>query len=384
MPDRVGCMLGILLSVLLLSGCEDQRQPRIATPLPLPPAPPSSPFSAEVDPLLPGYEPSGAPRLGRLRVVADEATFELAKTWASALSTEQASLQVEASLPAETPEPWWSRRRAPTVALLSREMPRSAREAFEAEWGHAPLRLTVAMNPAVVIVHADNPITAQGLALEQLDAIFARRPRKSPGPLQRWGALIESSEWTERHIRAFGVDSRNPLWHGFRQRVLHGGEFRSDLVQFAGARSVAEAVGRDSFGIGFTTFDALDDSVAPLPLTASDEPARLPTSEALQDESYPLPPGYLYLYVNRRPAVALSAQQRELIRFIYSRQGQRAVQELGRLPVDALQAAEELHRSGIRLVPDDVVFASSNAEWRSARSVSISSTTSGASHSRAP
>jgi phosphate transport system substrate-binding protein len=86
-----------------------------------------------------------------------------------------------------------------------------------------------------------------------------------------------------------------------------------------------------------------------VPLAADPKGAFVaPTPENILSQRYPLT-HFVYLYLNQKPDHALDVLPLELLRFVYSRQGQQLMADRGYVPIPAPVAAAELRRLGITL-----------------------------------
>ena len=353
---------GILISaLLLLTGCEEPVEPKIAVSIPVPENSPETTLPNRVDPRLPDYQAANAPPLGQLHIVAEQATLQLAQLWASMLSSGDSSLEVRTrTARPESPVRWWRRAgQTQRVALLKKGMDPEEQAAFETEWGYPPKRLVVAMDPMVIVVRKGNPLVHRGISLDELEAIFSDHPHNGNAPIRMWDAFDFGPEWSKRSISPYGQKSTSPLYEWFWRRILRRGMYQSDVLSVSSSGAVVAEVIKNPDGIGYTTLSAFEGPVAPVPIA---DPQRgtpiVPTADNLFEKLYPLSPGYLYLYINQRPGIALDALQRELVRFVYSQAGQRIAARIGMVPISALHAVTELRRGGIRLTPDDVLLAS--------------------------
>src|SRR5882762_3694836 len=127
-----------------------------------------------------------------------------------------------------------------------------------------------------VYVNKDNPLGK--LTAEQLDGIFgaqrsgafhgtewrtdaARGPEKN---LRTWGQLGLKGEWADKPIGVYGYNLKYHIPTTFADRVMQGGaKWNEKLQEFTNyknsdgtteleGKQVADAVGRDRFGIGFS------------------------------------------------------------------------------------------------------------------------------------
>ncbi|WP_303907503.1 PstS family phosphate ABC transporter substrate-binding protein [Thiohalomonas denitrificans] len=354
---RAGSLLSVLL---LLAGCQEPVQPETIT-MPIREDPPVTTVPTTVDPRLPHFQAANSPRLGKLHIVTERETLQLAQLWASTLSSGQSRLQVQTlAPPSESAVWWWQAGRTHRVALLKEVMEPEEQAAFETEWGYPPQGIVVAMDPMVVVVRKGNPLVERGISLEELEAIFSRRPRNGHTPIRKWDAFEVGAGWSQRDISAYGQENGSPLDQWFRKRILHHRDYQPEMVRVPDSQAVVAEVSRTARGIGYANLSAFRGPVSPVPVIHTEgEAPILPTAENLFQARYPLSPGNLYLYINHRPGVALDVLQRELVRFVYSQTGQSLAAETGMVPISALHAVSELQRSEISLTPEDVLLASS-------------------------
>lgn len=385
--DRFWVAVGFiaLIGLGIAAGCDERPAPTVGLQLPG-----ESPSLDQwlVDRRLPRFEPSDAPALGSVELVTDETALGLAQKWAAAVHAGQPNLVITIrTVRSESPTPWWEADFGTRVALLAAPMAARERRRFQREYGYQPLRLRAAMDPVAVVAHASNPVSRGGLTLAQLRSVFGA-PRTVGGAPLTWGDLGVDAAWSGRGVHAYGPDAGAPLFELVRRHVLDGGDLGPEVVRLPGGDAVVAAITDDSAGIGIASAGLAVGTVAAIPLGESEGgPFTLPTAESIADGRYPLPPRFYSLYLNHRPGMALDAPRRELIRFIYSREGQYIAAESGLAPLPAAIAAEELEEHGLSLSPDDMVLARSSPGLQRVRSASKPRTfsiTGSESHSSAP
>ncbi|MEZ9926385.1 PstS family phosphate ABC transporter substrate-binding protein [Vibrio breoganii] len=230
---------------------------------------------------------------------------------------------------------------------MSREMQPSEIAAFEREYGYAPTELVVALDALGVFVHQDNPI--QGLNFVQLDAIFSTTYFCGTNRyIDTWSDLGVLQPWGKLKIQKYG---RNPVsgTHGvFKSKVLCGGDFDSSVNELLGATSVVQGVASSVSSIGYSGVASKAVGTRLLPIAEYDDNYTLPTPENIISGKYPLS-RQLCIYVNKQPNKALPRSQRELIRFIYSKQGQQAVSREGYIAISRELAQKELSKVDLKL-----------------------------------
>jgi phosphate transport system substrate-binding protein len=220
----------------------------------------------------------------------------------------------------------------------------------------------------VVFVHRDNPLTK--LTLKQLDGIFgaerngalrgfkwtledARGPAED---IRTWGQLGLTDAWADKPIHTYGhapsgatrffqlkvlknSDKWNPNYRGY---VETGSKMISDSDrprQRGGVRHMlAGELANDRYGIAWTVMPQAKGigGIKVLALAAEDGgPFIGPSRESFQKRTYPLVRS-IYIYLNRKPGMALEPRLREFLRYILSREGQEIVaQDGGFLPLTA-------------------------------------------------
>lgn len=258
------------------------------------------------------------------------------------------------------------------VAPVARELLPSELAAFEQKFGYKPLVIRVAggsyatqgrTHALAVIVHKDNPLDR--ISLAQLDAIYSNsRRRGHPEAITTWGQLGLTGEWADRPITAYGLRRPNGIVNFFQARVMHGGEFRSNINERMGDGyveafdAVMRSVAEDRTGIAYSRFEPGETGVKAIAVSAEPGgPFVAGTFENVRNQSYPLA-RTVHIYVNRAPGRPLDPRVREFLRFALSREGQRIVAEDGHfLPLPPALIQEELAK-----LADDYVAPAQNGK----------------------
>jgi phosphate transport system substrate-binding protein len=217
---------------------------------------------------------------------------------------------------------------------------------FESTLGYEPIVLATALDMLAVIVNEENPI--QSITVAQLRHMFSMdRESGINEVITQWRGVGVEGEWATRAIILHGRDSLSADHSFFRSRVLKGARFSPTIREHERSQDVREAVAADVGAIGYLGAAAATDGVRTLSLAASEgEEGIGPEIDTGSDGRYPLARFY-YLVVNLRPGTALDPARREMLRFIYSREGQQLVAENGLIPVRASTARAELAKVGI-------------------------------------
>jgi phosphate transport system substrate-binding protein len=259
-------------------------------------------------------------------------------------------------------------------------------EGFYQVFGYEPLEIAVAtgsydvpskMPSNVIFVHKDNPLP--GLTLSQLDGVFgeertggwegrtwstagARGPEKN---IRTWGELGVTGEWADKPIKVYGYDLTGSSFPFSMQRMVFEGSGKwnpsvreSVLNEVAalytagprpkqGCDELLDNLSKDRFGIGYSAIQCgrRRPGVKAVALAAkAGGPYIEPTKETFLNRTYPLIES-IYVYINRVPGQPVEPKVKEFLKFMLSRQGQKAVaQDGGYLPLTADAVREQLKK----------------------------------------
>jgi phosphate transport system substrate-binding protein len=282
----------------------------------------------------PEYVPAGTLEAGELRSMGSPTMDELTVAWLQIFRAGNPEME-DATMEARGNE-------TVLTGLLTgkSQIGPSSRALFPAEiaafykkFGHAPRALRVCSgafdkvgySPALFIfVNTDNPITH--LSLDQLREIFA-----DGGSITRWGQLGLTGEWAERPIHLFGLKQPNGISEFLREAAMNYRPFRPGITARGrvGAVHALNAmvmdVARDPAALTYAAGGNLQPGTKFIPISVNGQAEPVtPTPATVADHSYPLS-RYLYAYINQTPGKALDPNLVELLKIIFSRQGQEAV-----------------------------------------------------------
>lgn len=220
-----------------------------------------------------------------------------------------------------------------TIGPMSRELKPSERRDFINAHGYPPLVLRVAMDAIAIFVERHNPLT--GLTQQQVDAIFsATQFCGAPAPITRWSQLNVYGDNFTAPIRLFGRNSVSGTYGLFKIDGLCDGDFRKNVNEQPGSASVVLSVGSSRGAIGYAAYGYKTAGVRALPIGDSAETLIPLTSQTVRNETYPFA-RYLYLVINKKPGEPLPTLEREFLRFVLSKEGQRQVERDGYFPIRA-------------------------------------------------
>ena len=224
---------------------------------------------------------------------------------------------------------------------MSRPMKDAEIEAFEQKYGYKPTGIAVAIDALAVYVHKDNPI--EGLSIPQIDAIFsATRKCGYDSDIKNWGQLGLKGEWASRSIQLYGRNSVSGTYGYFKEHALCNGDFKNNVNEQPGSASVVQGVTKSVNGIGYSGIGYKTSGVKAVPLAKEEGEEFIPaTAENALSGKYPLARA-LYIYINKHPNKALSPLEREFIKMVLSKAGQRVVVKDGYIPLPATMAQKQL------------------------------------------
>ncbi len=251
------------------------------------------------------------------------------------------------------------------LAILGEEVSPAAQQAFERERHYAPTVFEVATGSVdvnyydyahMVFVNRANPL--ERLTLPQLARILGDPPRgRGADPIRTWGELGLQGAWKDRKIHAYSWRFDQDFGLFLRARVLGGSDrWNRDVRQFVTydrpdgsiddrGEQILRTLADDPDGIAVSNIRFANPSIKMVSLAAtSSGPYVLPSAATLISQQYPLT-RIIPAVVDLRPGQPLDPAIREFLRFILSRDGQRAlVEESGYLPLGPKYVGAQLRK----------------------------------------
>ena len=229
---------------------------------------------------------------------------------------------------------------------MSREMKGAEIDAFEKEYGYKPTELRTSIDMLAVYVHKDNPIAC--LSLPKVDAIFSKTRRGGHASnIRTWGDAGLDGDWKGMPISLYGRNAASGTYGYFKDVALSGGDYKDEVKEQPGSSSVVQGVASEKAGIGYSGIGYKTADVRAVPLSTDEGGACVEaTPENAYSGEYPLA-RFLYIYVNHKPGGELDPLRREVIRYIFSKQGQEDVVKDGYYPVPLAVARDQLKAVGI-------------------------------------
>ncbi|HEV7139097.1 MAG TPA: substrate-binding domain-containing protein [Steroidobacteraceae bacterium] len=251
------------------------------------------------------------------------------------------------------------------LAILGEEVSPAAERAFERERHYAPTVFEAATGSVdvnyydyahTVFVNRANPL--ERITMAQLARILGDPPQAGgSGPIRTWGELGLEGQWTDRKIQPYSWRFDQDFGLFLRARVLGGSaSWNPDVRQFVTyerpdgtiddrGEQILQALARDPDGIAVSNIRFANSSVKIVELAAtSSGPYVLPSVETLISQQYPLT-RIIPAVLDLPPGRPIAPATREFLRFILSRDGQRAlIEESGYLPLGPKYVRAQLRK----------------------------------------
>jgi len=275
----------------------------------------------DVDADLPDYTPvSGVS--GTLSSIGSDTMNNLMTLWSEELKRIYPNVNIQIQGAGSSTAPPALAEGTANFGPMSRRMKDEELAAFEAHHGYKPTAVAVAIDTVALFVHRDNPIA--GLTIPQVDAAFSVTRRCGHATeVHTWGDLGLTGEWADRPLQLYGRNSVSGTYGYFKEAALCKGDFKDGVNEQPGSASVVQGVTRSLNGLGYSGVGYRTPGVRTVPIAKRKGAEFIPpTREMALTGRYPLT-RFLYLYVNKRPNEPLPPLEREFIRMVLSKTGQR-------------------------------------------------------------
>lgn len=300
---------------------------------------PATPLPAAVDDALPVYAPAQNFVGAAIASSGSSTVTNLLNRWSGAYQEFQPGVKFTISGAGSGTAPPALTSGAAQLAPMSRPMNDAERAAFRARFGYDPTELVVAIDALAVFVNADNPI--ESLSLEEVDALFSRDLRRGHEPVSAWGDLGVAGDLADQPIIVYGFRDTAGGYSLFRDLVLKGGDYRSDISVQPGSSAIVNGVGAYDNAVGYASQFFLTRRTRMVPIRDENGVAHAPDLASCENGKYPLA-RELYIYINKAPDKPLDPLVADFLRFVLSKQGQTIAAEDGNFPISAALAAEQL------------------------------------------
>lgn len=295
-----------------------------------------------LDPALKGYvKVSGVS--GNVSSIGSDTLNNLMTLWAEGFRKQYPNVKIQIEGKGSSTAPPALIEGTAQLGPMSRTMKNTEVDAFERKFRYKPTAFPVAIDALAVYVNKDNPV--QGLTMAQVDAIFSKSRRWGHHEnIQLWKQAGVDGDQGNSPISIYGRNSASGTYGFFKEHALKNGDFKDEVKEQPGSASVVQSVSEDQDGIGYSGIGYLTSNVRAVPLAEKDGASFKEASQQNADNgTYPLW-RHLYLYVNKIPNKPLDPIVVEFIKFIYSKEGQRAVVKDGFFPLKAGAIEQELKK----------------------------------------
>ncbi|GIU42513.1 PstS family phosphate ABC transporter substrate-binding protein [Shewanella algidipiscicola] len=300
---------------------------------------------AAIDPSLPTYEKSSGVS-GNLSSVGSDTLANMMTLWAEEYKEMYPNVNIQIQAAGSSTAPPALTEGTSQFGPMSRKMKPNEIEAFEKHYGYQPTEIRVAIDALAVFVHKDNPI--KGLSIEQIDGIFSATHKCGGNDVQRWSDVGLGGDWAAKDVQLYGRNSVSGTYGYFKKKALCKGDFKANVNEQPGSASVVQSVSQSLNAIGYSGIGYKTAGVKAVAIAKKGDDYIEATAANAADGSYPLS-RYLYVYVNKHPNKDLAPLEREFLRFILSKQGQKTVEKDGYVPLPLSVTAKDLEKAGIRL-----------------------------------
>ncbi len=250
--------------------------------------------------------------------------------------------------------------------VLSHALSEQEASAIARSQGH-PLAGAVAAADAVAIfVHKDNPL--KQLTLPQVDALFSADRRCGyKTELSTWKDLGLAGDWAAQEVPLFGPAAGSETSQYIRRAALCGGGYKRTLTALPTGSAITLAVAESIYGVGIASVTERSPGVRAMPIArrgtdsitigrwlieshgipTADTEAYAPSADNIRLGNYPLARP-VHVYVPGTAAANGSQPAAEMIRFVFSNEGQEIAAALGYVRLPAGVAADGLRTLGLQ------------------------------------
>jgi len=285
---------------------------------------------ADVD-TLPSYQKSSGIS-GKISSVGSDTLANLMTLWAEEFKREYPNVTIQIQAAGSSTAPPALTEGTSSFGPMSRKMKDKENAAFEEKYGYKATPIRVAIDALAVYVHKDNKL--EGLSIPEVDAIFsATRKCGYAEDIVSWSQLGSNLG----SIQVYGRNSVSGTYGYFKKKALCKGDYKDQVNEQPGSASVVQGVTKSLNGIGYKT-----SGVKALALSKKRDGKMIAaTKKNAANGSYPLS-RYLYVYVNKAPNKPMAPLDREFIKMVLSKVGQRVVVKDGYVPLPLTVVEKEL------------------------------------------
>lgn len=297
---------------------------------------------SKLDSKIPKYEKASGVS-GNLSSVGSDTLANLMTLWAEDFKRLYPNVNIQIQAAGSSTAPPALTEGTASLGPMSRKMKDKELQAFEKKHGYKPTAIPVAIDALAVYVHKDNPI--KGLSIPQVDAIFSSVHKCGHNTdINRWGDVELTGGWKNRSIQLYGRNSVSGTYGYFKKKALCKGDYKTTVNEQPGSASVVQSVSSSLNGIGYSGIGYRTSGVRAVALTKKPgKPFIAATVENAASGKYPLS-RFLYVYVNKKPNKSLAPIDKEFIKMILSKRGQKVVIKDGYVPLGSKTVLKQLSK----------------------------------------
>ena len=292
-----------------------------------------------VDSMLPDYAKASGVS-GNISSVGSDTLANLMTLWAEEYKKLYPNVNIQIQAAGSSTAPPALTEGTSNFGPMSRQMKDGEVAAFETKYGYKPTPIRVAIDALAVFANKDNPV--QGLNMQQVDAIFsATRKCGYPEDITTWGQAGVTGELANLPIQLYGRNSVSGTYGFFKEHVLCKGDYKDTVNEQPGSASVVQGVTKSKNGIGYSGIGYKTSGVKAISIAKEGTAYVEASVENAVTGKYPLS-RFLYVYVNKDPNKPLPPLEKEFIKMVLSKVGQKVVVKDGFIPLSAKLVGTEL------------------------------------------
>ncbi len=277
---------------------------------------------------------------GNLNSVGSDTLANLMTLWAESFRKIYPSVNIQIQAAGSSTAPPALTEGTSNFGPMSRKMKSTENEAFENKFGYKATAIPVAIDALAVFVNKDNP--TKGLSLKQIDAIFSVTRRcGGPKDIKRWEEVGVTGTLKNQSLQLYGRNSVSGTYGYFKKTALCKGDFKDSVNEQPGSASVVQSVTKSLNGIGYSGIGYKTSGVKALSIAKTGDNYIPATPKAVISGKYPLG-RFLWVYVNKAPNQPLLPLEREFLKMVLSKEGQKIVIKDGYIPLPATEASKYL------------------------------------------
>lgn len=201
------------------------------------------------------------------------------------------------------------------ICNASRPMKPSEREKLKQRYNSMGVEIKTAIDGLSVYLNSSNKVSE--LTLDQIKDIYT-------GKITNWRQVGGN----DSKIIVYGRENSSGTYVYFKDNVLKGMDYSSNMQSLPGTAAVVNAVAKDKNSIGFGGAAYAKDVKYALVKKDANTPGYAPNADNIKAGKYPIT-RFLYMYTKSRPTGAI----KEFIDWVISSEGQSVVSQVGYFPI---------------------------------------------------